>query len=128
MSDSADLSEKQTRNAPAAASTTTCGGSITSEMPARTQTNAQADYVARLTGVLYANTPARVVARYEQLMDDAWDVDTTPLEQGLVFLDTETTGLSFADDSLTQIAAVKRRADGTFDTFCTFVHLSLIHI
>lgn len=122
MSDSADLSEKQTRNAPAAASTTTGEGSITPETPTRPQTNAQADYVARLTGVLYANTPARVVARYEQLMDDAWDVDTTPLEQGLVFLDTETTGLSFADDSLTQIAAVKRRADGTFDTFCTFVH------
>lgn len=122
MSDSADLSEKQTRNAPAAASTTTGAGLITSKTSIHPHTNAQADYVARLTGVLYANTPARVVARYEQLMQDAWDVDTTPLEQGLVFLDTETTGLSFADDSLTQIAAVKRRADGTFDTFCTFVH------
>lgn len=77
--------------------------------------------ITSLKDILLNTTPRHVVERYNCLFENS-EVDTQTLESGLIMLDTETTGLSFHDDSLTQIAAVRIERGEVVDTFNTFVH------
>ena len=75
-----------------------------------------------LDGILMPGTPASVCAHYQTLASRAEQADFGVLEQDIVVLDTETTGLSFRDCELIQIAAARISGREVVERFETFVH------
>ena len=75
-----------------------------------------------LEDILLPETPQQVARAYAELSERAKVVDFGLLEDDVVVLDTETTGLSFADCQLTEIAAARLRGREIVDTFRTFVN------
>jgi ATP-dependent DNA helicase DinG len=57
--------------------------------------------------ILLPGTPASVREHYASLAERAARESFGPLEDGVIVLDTETTGLSFKDCELIQIAAAR---------------------
>lgn len=60
-----------------------------------------------LINFIREGTPQAVIERYLSLEDIAKDTDFGILEDNVVVVDTEATGLSFVKDELIQIAAAK---------------------
>lgn len=67
-------------------------------------------------------TPESVVAHYETLAARAAQRAFGLIEDDVVVLDTETTGLSVRDSKLIEISAARMRGREVVDTFDTFVH------
>ena len=72
--------------------------------------------------VVLPGTPEVVVQRYETLADRALTREFGLIEDDVVVLDTETTGLSSQDNELIEIAAVRLSGREVTDRFQTFVH------
>ena len=77
-----------------------------------------------LADLILPGTPDEVRERYLTLAERALSCDFGPLEDGVVVLDTETTGLSFKDCSLIEISAARLVGREVVDRFETFVHPS----
>ena len=77
-----------------------------------------------LADLILPGTPDEVRERYLTLAERALARDFGPLEDGVVVLDTETTGLSFKDCSLIEISAARLVGRGVVERFETFVHPS----
>ncbi len=75
-----------------------------------------------LEDILLPETPDFVAKAYAELPQKAKVVDFGLLEDDVVVLDTETTGLSFSECQLTEIAAARLRGREIVDTFRTFVN------
>ena len=75
-----------------------------------------------IADILLPETPESVAAAYSRLAERAKVEDFGLLEEDVVVLDTETTGLSFADCQLTEIAAARLRGREVVETFRTFVN------
>lgn len=75
----------------------------------------------KLSELLIAGTTPELVLQYQSLVERSRDFDFKSLEDGVVVLDTETTGLSFRKCSLIEIAAVKLQGTEIVDRFQTFV-------
>lgn len=75
-----------------------------------------------IADILLPETPESVAAAYGRLAGRAKVEDFGLLEEDVVVLDTETTGLSFADCQLTEIAAARLRGREVVETFRTFVN------
>ena len=69
-----------------------------------------------------AGTPDAVVAAYETLAERAKTRSFGLIEDDVIILDTETTGLSVQDNRLIEIAAARLRGREIVDRFDTFVH------
>ena len=67
-------------------------------------------------------TPERVRQRYAALMEQANGSDFGELDEDVVIIDTETTGVSFKSDELTQIAAARMRKGEVEGWYVTFVN------
>ncbi|WP_282209670.1 helicase C-terminal domain-containing protein [Parvibacter caecicola] len=67
-------------------------------------------------------TPQRIAERYARLPQLAREMDFGPFDGNVVVLDTETTGVSFKNDELTQIAAARMEKGEVVDWFVTFVN------
>lgn len=67
-------------------------------------------------------TPELVAQRYAGLSRLAEESDFGPLDRNVVVLDTETTGISFNHDELTQIAAARLEQGRITEWFVTFVN------
>lgn len=67
-------------------------------------------------------TPDSVAKRYAALPQLADASDFGPLDRNVVVLDTETTGVSFNHDELTQIAAARLECGQIVEWFVTFVN------
>ncbi len=67
-------------------------------------------------------TPEAIRARYESLSWAAAQADYGELDRNIVVIDTETTGLSFNHDELTQIAAARLEKGEIVDWYITFVN------
>ncbi len=63
-----------------------------------------------------------VIERYASLKQHAAATDFGVLDRNVVVLDTETTGVSFNHDELTQIAAARIEKGEIVDWFNTFVN------
>ena len=74
-----------------------------------------------LEELLLPATPERVRESYLSLAARAEGHDFGPLEEDIVVLDTETTGLSFKDCSLIEISAARLSGREVVDRFETFV-------
>lgn len=75
---------------------------------------------AKLEKLLITGTPEAIRRRYAALPERARTESFGTLEEDLVILDTETTGLSFERDELIEIAAVRisgKEVAGSFQTF-----------
>lgn len=66
-------------------------------------------------------TPQSIVERYESLKNIADNTDFGVLDNNIVVVDTEATGLSFTKDELIQIAAAKIMDGKVVDWYVTFV-------
>ncbi|MDO5329328.1 MAG: exonuclease domain-containing protein [Coriobacteriia bacterium] len=66
-------------------------------------------------------TPQSIVERYESLKHIADNTDFGELDNNIVVVDTEATGLSFTKDELIQIAAAKIMEGKIVDWYVTFV-------
>ena len=77
-----------------------------------------------LADLILPGTPDEVRERYLTLVERAPSADFGPLEDGVVVLDTETTGLSFKDCSLIEISAARLVGREVVERFETFVHPS----
>ena len=75
-----------------------------------------------IADILLPETPESVAAAYGRLAERAKVEDFGLLEEDVVVLDTETTGLSFTDCQLTEIAAARLRGREVVETFRTFVN------
>lgn len=75
-----------------------------------------------LEELLLPGTPDDVRERYLSLAERARGRDFGPLEEDIVVLDTETTGLSFKDCSLIEISAARLSGREVVDRLETFVH------
>jgi ATP-dependent DNA helicase DinG len=75
-----------------------------------------------LEDILMPGTPNSVKEAYQKLAQRAMQEDFGLLEQDVIVLDTETTGLSFKDCELIQIAAARIDGREVVDRFETFVH------
>lgn len=75
-----------------------------------------------LTPFLSANTPNDVAWRYALLPSQAKESDYGELDENIVIVDTETTGLSFRHDELIQIAAARMEKGQIVEEFMTFVN------
>lgn len=67
-------------------------------------------------------TPEEIRIRYSQLVEKANMAHFGELEKNIVVLDTETTGVSFTRDELTQIAAARYENGQIVNWFVTFVN------
>ena len=74
-----------------------------------------------LDDLLLPNTPQSIRKRYASLAERAQATSYGPLEEGLVVLDTETTGLSFKNCELLEIAAARVSGKEIVDRYRTFV-------
>lgn len=74
-----------------------------------------------LASLILTGTPDEVRARYLSLAERAASADFGPLEEDVVVLDTETTGLSFKDCELIEISAARMSGSEVVDRFETFV-------
>lgn len=74
-----------------------------------------------LADIVLPGTPDEVVDAYGRLADRAKVEDFGLLEEDVVVLDTETTGLSFSSCRLTEIAAARLQGREVVDRFRTFV-------
>lgn len=72
--------------------------------------------------ILLPDTPKEVEAAYRSLSERAKTQEFGLIEDDVVVLDTETTGLSFSECQLTEIAAARLRGREIVDTFRTFVN------
>ena len=75
-----------------------------------------------LEGILMPGTPESVRASYASLASRAEHEDFGLLEEDIVVLDTETTGLSFKNCELIQIAAARISGREVVERYETFVH------
>lgn len=75
-----------------------------------------------LSELLLPTTPPEVRAHYLTLAERARAADYGPLEDDLVVLDTETTGLSFRDCELIEIAAARIQGKQVVERLSTFVN------
>lgn len=69
---------------------------------------------------IHENTPEAIKQRYEQLLSNKMLYGE--LDSDVVVLDTETTGVSYNHDELTQIAAARMRNGEITEWFVTFVN------
>ena len=69
-------------------------------------------------------TPDFVIKAYETIEERAKTRDFGLIEEDVIVLDTETTGLSLSDNELIEISAARMRGRKIVDTFDTFVHPS----
>ena len=76
----------------------------------------------RLDELILPGTPGSVRAAYETLAERSKTQQFGLLEEDIVVLDTETTGLSFKDCTLIEISAARLRGREVVDTFETFVN------
>lgn len=67
-------------------------------------------------------TPRTVIERYARLPEIAHNTDFGDLDSNVVVIDTETTGISYQHDELTQIAAARIEKGEVTDWFITFVN------
>lgn len=74
-----------------------------------------------LDRLLLPNTPAGVRKQYLSLAERARKESFGPLEEDLVVIDTETTGLSFRNCELLEIAAARVSGKDVVDRYHTFV-------
>ena len=74
-----------------------------------------------LEGLLLPGTPDEVRERYLSLAERARGRDFGPLEEDVVVLDTETTGLSFKDCDLIEISAARLSGREVVERLQTFV-------
>lgn len=81
----------------------------------------RAESRAFLDDLLLPNTPMRVRKAYHSLEDRAKTVGFDLLEEDIIVLDTETTGLSFRDCELIQISAARLSGREIVERFDTFV-------
>ena len=79
------------------------------------------DAQTRLEALMLPGTPQDVRERYLSLAERARAHDFGPLEEDMVFLDTETTGLSFRDCTLIEIAAARISGKEVVERYRTFV-------
>lgn len=79
-----------------------------------------------LQKLLLPTIPEHVRSNYLSLADRAQHRDFGPLEEDMVFLDTETTGLSFKDCELIEIAAARISGKQVVERFQTFVNPSRV--
>lgn len=77
---------------------------------------------SRVLDLLSPGTPPSVRARYLTLAERAKTQEFGLLEEDIVVLDTETTGLSFRDCELIEIAAARISGREVVERFQTFVH------
>lgn len=68
------------------------------------------------------SAPERIRARYCGLVEAAREGDFGELDEDVVVIDTETTGISFKNDELTQIAAARLRRGEIVGWYTTFVN------
>ena len=77
-----------------------------------------------LDDIMLSDTPQEIVEEYKQYAQRAKTERFGILEQDVVVLDTETTGLNFKECELIEIAAARLRGTEVVDRFHTFVHPS----
>ena len=75
-----------------------------------------------LDDLILPGTPASVRAAFATLAERAQTQQFGLLEDDVVVLDTETTGLSFKDCTLIEISAARLRGREVVETFETFVN------
>lgn len=75
-----------------------------------------------LLSFIQEGTPEDVVERYRSLPEVASSTDFGEYDSNVVVIDTETTGVSFKKDKLTQIAAAKIMEGKVTEWFVTFVN------
>lgn len=68
------------------------------------------------------SAPERIRARYRGLVEAAREGDFGELDEDVVVIDTETTGISFKNDELTQIAAARLCRGEIVGWYTTFVN------
>lgn len=78
--------------------------------------------VSKLETYMLENTPRRIRKRYSSLKHYAEQHSFGVLDEGVVVLDTETTGFSFNHDELIQIAAARMNNGKITDWYVTFVN------
>lgn len=81
-----------------------------------------AHHSQRIDDLLLPGTPSQIRSQYHTLEERALSADFGLLEQDIIILDTETTGLSFHDCELIQIAAARLSGRQIVERFDTFVH------
>ena len=74
-----------------------------------------------IRNAVMAGTPEFIVQNYETLAERAQTRSFGLIEEDVIVLDTETTGLSVQDNRLIEIAAARLRGRETVDRFDTFV-------
>lgn len=79
------------------------------------------DTSVTLESLLLPNTPPSIRKNYLTLAQRAQEKDFGPLEEDLVVLDTETTGLSFKNCELLEIACARLSGKKVVDRYHTFV-------
>lgn len=84
------------------------------------------DTTPSLEDLIAPGTPVRVRDAYLSLASRASSCDFGPLEEDVVVLDTETTGLSFKDCELIEISAARLSGGRVAERFETFVHPSQV--
>lgn len=67
-------------------------------------------------------TPERIKRRYASLVERAQNSSFNDLDEDIVVIDTETTGVSYRRDELTQIAAARMKNGAIVDWYVTFVN------
>ena len=78
--------------------------------------------VRSIRDAVLPGTPDHIVARYETLAERALVREFGLIEEDVVVLDTETTGLSSQENELIEIAAARLSGRKVVDRFQTFVH------
>lgn len=76
----------------------------------------------RMEDAVCAGTPEEIVEQYRTLADRARTRTFGLIEDDVIVLDTETTGLSFQESKLIEISAARLRGREIVDRFDTFVH------
>ena len=78
--------------------------------------------IARMREAVLPGTPSYIVETYATLAERAATRDFGLIEQDVVVLDTETTGLSSRDNELIEISAARLSGRAIVERFDTFVH------